>query len=286
VRAGLLGLAVALVLTASLPYVRTTDGTHCLRWPAGQLVFAQSLKGYPPLGDAGFDAVTHAWQSWQGQMTVCGNLSISEGPRSASRSIGLLTDGGNENLVLFRTVLCSQVVDAGDPCLASASCGNIHDCWDNPSGILALTTVTFQRQDGVIVDTDIELNAAQAFFTTVDGPPCDPAAESLSCVANDTQATATHEFGHTLGLDESPDPSSTMYRYEAVGETSKRVLDPGSKQFVCDVYPVGRPSQDCLLPDGGPAASGGCSSAGTDARPVAFLALLGLLWVATRRRRR
>jgi MYXO-CTERM domain-containing protein len=286
VRAGLLGLAVALVVAGTVPYVRTTDGTHCLRWPAGQLVFSQSRQGYAPLGDAGFDAVTRAWETWQAQLQQCGNLTISEGPRSASRSIGLLTDGANENLILFRTVLCSQVVDAGDPCLASASCGNQHDCWENPSGVLALTTVTFQRQDGIIVDTDVELNAAQFFFTTVDAPPCDPAAESLSCVAYDTQATATHEFGHTLGLDESPDPSSTMYRYEAVGETSERVLDPGSKEFVCDIYPSGRPSQDCLLPDGGATSSGGCSSAGTDARPVVFLGLLGLLWLGTRRRRR
>lgn len=285
-RAGLFGGVVALVLAASLSYVRTTDGSHCLHWPAGQLVFAQSARGYAPLGDAGFDAVTRAWETWEAQMQVCGNLTLSEGPHSSSRSIGLLTDGGNENLILFRTVLCSQVVDAGEPCLGSASCGNLYDCWDNASGVLALTTVTFRSQDGVIVDTDVEMNAAQAFFTTVDAPPCDPAAESLSCVGNDTQSTATHEFGHTLGLDESPDPTSTMYRYEAVGETSKRVLDPSSRQFVCDVYPHGRPSQDCLLPDGGAASTGGCSTGGTDARPAAYLGLFGLLWLGTRRRRR
>jgi len=29
-----------------------------------------------------------------------------------------------------------------DPCLANASCGNLHDCWDHASGVLALTTVT------------------------------------------------------------------------------------------------------------------------------------------------
>ena len=284
-RGALLGLVVALVITASLPYVRTTDGAHCLRWPAGQLSFSQSLRGYSPLGDAGFDAVTRAWETWQAQMQFCGNLTISEGPRSASRYIGLGPDGGTENLILFRTVLCSQVVDAGDPCLANASCGNLHDCWDHASGVLALTTVTSRREDGVIVDADIEFNAAQAFFTAVDAPPCDPAFESLSCVANDTQATATHEFGHTLGLDESADPSSTMYRYEAVGETSKRVLDPGSQEFVCDVYPSGRPSQDCLLEDGGPVSFGACSNAGTDATPVVFLGLLGLFWLGTRRRR-
>jgi uncharacterized protein (TIGR03382 family) len=288
VRAALLGGALALVFATVVSYVRTTtaDDSHCLHWPAGPLVFSQSSQGDAVLGDAGFEAVTRAWQTWAAQMEVCGDLAISEGPRSASRSTGVPPGGNGENLVLFRTALCSAVVDAGDPCEASGSCGNLHDCWDHTSGVLALTTVTFRRTDGVIVDADVEFNAAQAFFTTVDSPPCGAAGESLACVANDTQETATHEFGHALGLDESPDPNSTMYSYAAVGETSKRFLDPGSQQFVCDVYPQDRPSQDCLLPDGGPMSSGGCSTAGTGASPLAVTGVLGVLWLGTRRRRR
>jgi MYXO-CTERM domain-containing protein len=289
VRAGLVAAAMALLFATVVSYVRTktADGSHCLRWPAGAVVVSQSELGDKTLGDAGFEAVTRAWQTWAVQMQACGDVAISEGPRSASRFIGMASDGENENLVLFRSVLCSDVVDAGDPCQASGSCGNVHDCWDHTSGVLALTTVTYQRTDGVIVDADVELNAAQAFFTTVEAPPCNPLAESLDCVANDTQETATHEFGHLLGLAESPDPSSTMYAYAAIGETSKRVLDPGSQQFVCDVYPAGRSSQDCLLPDGGPAESGGCSAGGTGAAaPLAALGFFGLLALGARRRRR
>jgi MYXO-CTERM domain-containing protein len=289
VRAGLLGGALALLFAAAASsYVRTrtTDGTHCLHWPAGPLVFTQNKEGDALLGDAGFDAVTRAWQTWAAQMQACGDLAISEGPHSSSRSTGTPMGGDGENLVLFRPVLCSDVADAGDECEASGSCGNVHDCWDHTSGVLALTTVTFRTADGVIVDADVEFNAAQAFFTAVDSPPCDPFSETLDCVANDTQETATHEFGHALGLDESPDPNSTMYGFAAVGETSKRVLDPSSEQFVCDVYPRGRPSQDCLLPDGGPADVGGCSTAGTVAFPLPAFGLLGLLWLGTRRRKR
>ena len=287
-RAALLAGAIALLVASTLGYVRTTtnDGSHCLRWPEGSLVFSQNSLGNPTLGDAGFQAVTRAWQTWAAQMQACGDLTISEGPHSASRSTGLRVEEGNENLVLFRTVGCSAVVDAGDPCYVEGTCGNLFDCWDHPSGVLALTTVTYRTNDGVIVRADVEFNAAQAFFTTVDAPPCDPLAESLDCVANDTQETATHEFGHAIGLAESPDPSSTMYAYAPVGETSKRSLDPGSRQFVCDVYPQGRASQDCLLPDGGPAGSGGCSSAGTQGLPAPVLAFVGLLWLGTRRRRR
>lgn len=285
-RAALLCSALALGVAATLGYVRTrtNDDAHCLRWPEGSVVISQDSEGNPQLGDAGFEAVTRAWQTWAGQMEACGDLTLSEGPHSSSRLMGLPPEGSGENLVLFRTVLCGAVVDAGDPCSAAGTCGNVHDCWDHATGVLALTTVTFRATDGVIVLADVEFNAAQGFFTTVDAPPC-TTDESLSCVANDTQETATHEFGHVLGLDESPDPASTMYGYASVGETSKRVLDMGSQQFVCDVYPKGRPSQDCLLPDGGVPSTGGCSSAETGGAPAGLVALLGLVFLGTRRRR-
>jgi uncharacterized protein (TIGR03382 family) len=288
VRAGLLGGVLAVLLAATGAYVRNTtaDGSHCLHWAAGPVTLAQSIDGDAQLGEPGFDAVTRAWQTWQAQMQACGDLVISESPRSTSRTVGFLPDGGTENLVLFRTALCTAVVDAGDPCQGSGSCGNLHDCWDHTSGVIALTTTTYRRADGVIVDADVELNAAQSFFTVVDSPPCDPSAESLDCVANDTQETVTHEFGHLLGLAHSPDPDSTMYAYAPVGETSKRTLDPASQQFVCDVYPHGRSSQDCLAADGGPVSQGGCSTAGTGVAPVLLLGsltLVGLLWRRHRR---
>jgi hypothetical protein len=33
------------------------------------------------------------------------------------------------------------------------------------------------------------------------------------------------------------------------GELTKRVLDQGSKQFVCDVYPKGQVSVTCVTPE-------------------------------------
>lgn len=296
-RPPLLAAAAAALLGASVSYVRTRtqNGDHCLRWPAGALELVQSLPGDPPLGDAGFEAVTRSWQTWEAQFQICGNLTLSEGPRSSSRSVGFTPGGQNENLLLFRTVHCTDVVDAGDPCFASASCGNAHDCWDHGASQLALTTSSYRTADGVLVDADVELNAADGFFTTVDAPPCAAGTESLACVVDDTQNTATHELGHVLGLAHSPDPTSTMFATAPPGETSKRVLDPGSVQFVCDVYPRGQQSQDCAAPDAGPsgppdggtsAGSGGCSSAGTGAGPAAGMALLlGLAALAARRRR-
>ncbi|HUM12446.1 MAG TPA: myxosortase-dependent metalloprotease, MXAN_2677/MXAN_2678 family [Myxococcaceae bacterium] len=271
-------------------YVRTktNDGLHCFRWPVsagarGSVSFVQSTAGLPALGSGVFDAVSRSAQTWQAQLQACGNLDLVEGARSTSRAIGYLQGGPNENLTLFRTRACSAVVPSGDPCLAAGTCGNAYDCWDHADNIVALTTSSYVTSTGVLVDADVELNAATAFPTIVDSPPCTVGSISTSCVANDVQNAVTHELGHFLGLAHAPDSTSTMYANEPLGETSKRVLDPGSKQFVCDVYPAGHPSNDCALDSAG-SSSSGCTSA-PDAGGVTPLLALLLGGLAVRRRR-
>ena len=273
-----------LVLGQTVPYVRTKtdDGAHCLRWPVnngvrGTIHFVQSSTGDPALGNGVFDAVSRSAQTWETQLQACGSLDLVEtGQHSTSRFVGYTQSGQNENLVLFRLQLCSAVVPAGDSCLAAGTCGNVHDCWDHGPTVVALTTSSYVVSSGEVLDADVEMNAASATPTIVDSPPCSPGAVSTSCVANDVQNAVTHEFGHFLGLAHSPDPSSTMYASEPIGETSKRVLDSGSKQFVCDAYPAGKVSQDCTSSGG--SSSSGCSTAGqpTPVAPGVLLLLLSL----------
>ena len=275
-------LLSGLVLGQTVPYVRTKtgDGAHCLRWPVnsgarGTIHFVQSSTGDPGLGNGVFDAVSRSAQTWESQLQACGNLDLAEtGQHSASRFVGYTQSGQNENLVLFRLQLCSAVVPPGDTCVAAGNCGNAHDCWDHGSTVVALTTSSYIVSTGELLDADVEMNAASATPTIVDSPPCSPGAISTSCVANDVQNAVTHEIGHFLGLAHSPDPSSTMYTSEPLGETSKRVLDTGSKQFVCDVYPAGQVSKDCAPSS----SSSGCSSAGDPGAlgPGILLLLLAL----------
>jgi len=285
-------LLSGLLLGQSAPqYVRTKtdDGLHCLRWPVAadaraRVTFVQSAAGLPALGAGVFDAVSRSGQTWQAQLQACGNLDLIEGAHWPSRFVGYVQGGSNENLVLFRTRLCSAVVPSGDPCLAANTCGNAYDCWDHAANIIALTTSSYVVTTGVLLDADVEINAVTATPTIVDSPPCSAGGISTSCVANDVQNAVTHELGHFLGLAHAPDPSSTMYATEPVGETSKRVLDSGSKQFVCDVYPAGRASNDC-----GPSSAGSDSSGCTSAPdPGALTPLVALLLggLAVRRRRR
>lgn len=264
-------LAARLLLGQANPgYVReqTDDGAHCLRWPVAagattQITFVQSATGDSKMGAGLFDAVSRSEATWAAQASSCSSLVLSEGSRSSSRLIGYASGAANENLILVRTTDCATIVLSGDPCHSSDTCGNVYDCWDQPAGVLALTITTFDST-GVVVDTDVEINGATAAPSVVDSPSCTGGNVPPSCVGNDVQNTVTHELGHALGLGHSPDPSSTMFASAPLGETSKRVLDPVTKQFVCDVYPRGLASRDCSLPDGGtdPGTGGGTGGGG------------------------
>jgi len=283
---------------------QTPDGGHCLRWPVnartlGEVTFVQSAAGDVFLGPRLFDAVSRAEGAWAEKARACSALKLNEGPRSASRVTGYDPEGENENLVLVRINDCFFLVGPGDPCLASGSCGNVYDCWDHGAALLATTLLTYDS-NGVLLDVDIEINGALSYLSVVDSPPCTPGHVTRSCVGNDAQNAVTHEFGHALGLAHSPDPASTMYAIAPLGETSKRVLDPASAQFVCDVYPAGRPSRDCSgadlvsggpgdggadPPDGGPGpptpgvgpSGPGCTSAAQSAPAAVLLAAVVLL---------
>jgi hypothetical protein len=253
-----LALAAQLLLAQSDGgYVRerTNDDAHCLRWPVAagstsQVTFVQSSAGDFKLGSGVFDAISRSEASWAAQASFCSSLRLFEGAHSPSRVTGYDRAHSNENLILIRTVDCMQVVPAGDPCIAAQTCGNVYNCWSYGAALLALTLLTFD-DTGALLDTDVEINGAISYLSLVDAPPCTAGNVTPPCVGNDLQNTVTHELGHALGLGHSPDRSSTMYAVAPLGETSKRVLDPASKQFVCDVYPPALASRDCSLPDGG-----------------------------------
>ena len=283
-----LAAAAALVTGASVPYVRSRtdraapDGGHCLGWPAGQLEFHENAAGVPGTADAGFLAMERSLATWATPMSACGNLSLGMGPRTTSRNVGFdeKTGAPNENLLLFRTRLCSTVVPANDPCLTQGTCGNVHDCWDFDRGTLAITTTTYNARTGRLYDADLEMNAAAHTFTTLDSPPC-TALGQTGCVATDVQNTVSHELGHALGLDHSPDGRSTMFAGASLGETSKRTLDAGSVAFVCSTYPAGSDTRDC---DGSPLDLGETTTSSCGAAPVGLLSFLAALLAVGRKR--
>jgi hypothetical protein len=275
-----------ILLLSSAPYVRATatkePGAHCLWWQEKALTWAQNSVGDQPKGIAGLDQVSQAFATWQRALASCSDVTLTEGARTSSRKVGLATGGAaNTNLVLFRWKSCAQAAPAAAPCWADGSCANVYDCWDHPSGLLGVTTLSFITATGRVVDADIELNAAENLFTIVNAPVCG-GAQALTCVATDVQNTVTHEVGHLLGLAHSATPGSTMNATSSVGDLAKRKVDADSAQFVCDVYPPKLPAQDCVEQTT-PATHQGCGAASGE--PGALGALLGLLFFGSRVRR-
>ncbi len=272
-------VAVSLVLSQ---YIRTKiDETNlnsqCLWWKdSTEIVFHQNVQGDPDVsGDTEFDAVTASFATWQTQLSGCASLSLTQGARTESRKVGFVTGGPNENVVVFRLKKCTDMVASNDACWSAGTCGNNYDCWDHSVTAIAITSTSYTPSSGRDLDSDIELNSPSFLFTT--GIP----------VVTDVQNTVTHEVGHVLGLAHINLAGSTMNARADSGETSKRTLDEGSKQFVCDAYPKGKPTKTCQIPVltsglGTPAkTTGGCSSV-----PVESLSGLAALALAFKRRSR
>lgn len=282
-------LVAAAVLSQSYARSRASEGdpnSQCLWWKEDTRItwrVNQAGNSETP-GESEFDAINRAFGTWQTELAACASLSFVEGARSSSREATYSPDDNpvNQNLVLFREKACKGQVAAGDACWSDGSCGNKYDCWQFSEGAIAITTTSFSPRNAEIFDSDIELNTPSYIFTTVDSPPCVRGAEAVTCIATDVQNTMTHEIGHLLGLAHINDASSTMNPRAVTGELTKRTLDPGSKKFLCDVYPKGQPSKLCFIPrasiEQAAVARVGCGAVGG----APLLALVAL-WLRRRR---
>ncbi len=299
-------VSLALGQQSTDPFVRSrvrqnNPGSQCLFWTVPTIQWQLSSVGNPKSSEAQkqneFAAIRRSFQSWQDVFEACGNLRFQEGPLvdGERNTVGYNPRGENRNLVLFRSVDCDAVAPPEVECDEDTDCGNAYDCWDSNASTIALTLTTYDEKSGIIYDSDIQLNAAHFVFTTVDSPPYPACPQPISsnpgnCVATDVQNTMTHEIGHLIGLDHTWASRSVMYPQAPAGETSKRTIDAGSRDFVCQAYPKGRASQSCFTPTPEEGASSaklgdlafGCSSSGAEAW---LPAMAGFALLAWRRRR-
>jgi MYXO-CTERM domain-containing protein len=284
----------------ALAYKRSVNtGGVTIWWSTRGHPFQIDGQGTPDVpGPAAFTAIRKSFQTWAG--VSCSDLSFQDQGLSLNpkdRVVGYFPGQYNRNLVLFRTRRCGNgknggVVPAGDPCVTQGGCANAYDCWDHGDGVIATTTTTSNRFTGQINDTDIEVNdsagsdGTRFIFSAVDGAPCS-SANQTGCVQIDVQNTITHEAGHTLGLDHTPDPNATMYATAPQGETSKRVLGTDDIQAICDIYPRGAETVTGnldpvkLTPIG--SSNGGCGCSQTQTGPGAVLGALAFFLYFARR---
>ena len=159
---------------------------------------------------------------------------------------------------------------------------------------LAKTTVTYDTDTGEIFDADIEINFAFNELTVGD-----------DAIVFDLGSLVTHEIGHFIGLDHTPDPLATMFAGYEEGSAIQRTLEDDDLAGVCAAYPPGRDAAcepqprnglgDACAGEGEEAGdSGGCAAAASGPRDVdsssrrggagALLCAAAMLW-ATRARR-
>ena len=253
----------------------------CLFWNVRDLDWSLNQDGSRTLGyERSHDAIGLSFDTWQD--VACTDLRFADRSPTDDTAIGFDKDGSNTNLLIFRQAPCDPAVDKG--CDKANPCTDPRGCWSYQPTVIALTTATFREKTGEILDADIEFNEADFHFTDVNGPPCS-ATVTTSCVATDLQNTATHEIGHFIGLDHSPDPAATMFGSASLGETSKRVLSPDDEAGVCDIYPRGGPTSVCSTRSGERAVGatdGGCSCRQASGGSWAA-ATIAALWVVLRR---
>ena len=267
------------------------DSDLCVLWPGREYVYHLDAAGSSRTpGDTEFAAIEAAVASWRALSATCSDYVFTRGADVQDPRVGYDTRGtDNQNVITFRESDCNEVVPAGAPCLEAKTCANTYKCWEHGNFIIGLTTTTYSKRTGYILDADIELNAAREghgyLFTTVDSPPCGWNDSGAPCVSADVQNTMTHELGHVVGLDhvfsrEAIGLGSTMEPSAPPGETHKRVIDAGSAEGFCSIYPRGLPPTQCgESPTLGRRFKTVSSGTGCSAAPGA-LALPGGLWAA------
>ncbi len=210
-------------LTAEVPASQQPSGADCyppgtqgslLFW--GNACVGWSMQASPSSKvdkDAAASIVASAFDVWSSASCAGGgkpSLTFANNGPVACTTVGFLPNGANQHVIAFRD-----------------------DAWPHAgqsNATLALTTLTFNKRTGEIVDADMEVNTAEMTISLAAQPPAD---------AYDFQSIVTHEVGHFIGLAHAIEANATMFARYSAGQTSIRALSPDDVAAVCEVY---RPS--------------------------------------------
>ncbi|APR84712.1 Hypothetical protein A7982_10061 [Minicystis rosea] len=245
---------------------------HPLAWPGVCVGFSLQKDGTQnlPLADVRA-AIEQAVATWS--EIDCGNgmatIAFADVGDVSCHFAEYESGGPNANVILFQD-----------------------DKWryHGPDDTLAKTTVTFDTDTGAILDADIEVNHAYNEFTLGDDH-----------VVYDLESVITHELGHFIGLDHTPDLYATMYAAYEEGSLDQRSLEVDDIEGLCAIYPPERSGKCDPQPengladacvqehtdDGSSGGGGGCALAASPAGAAGgFPFIVVGLFLHARRRRR
>jgi hypothetical protein len=232
-----LGAWLVLLAPAAHAFCRSTTctGGECVRdddnckvdgaklfWPSLCVSFSMNAQASEFIDlPTARDIVQRSFVSWSDLECEGGTatLAFAPGKDSVCRAAEYNASGPNANIVLFQDHRWS---------------------YTSPDNTLAKTTVTYDTETGEIFDADIELNHAFNEFTTGDEE-----------VVYDLQSIVTHEAGHFIGMDHTPDFLATMNAGYQQGSTELRTIETDDIDGACAAYPPTRNVQCNPEPRGG-----------------------------------
>ena len=208
-----------------------------LYWADRKIPYVFNAAGtYQLPQDVAFNTIRQAFNNWQsstlraGEPAGCPNhlgdtnytstdLQFVEGPLTDQDFAGysLLNPNINRNVVMFRDHAWAYPLTGGES-----------------ADYMAMTTVTFNKLSGEILDADIELNSFGYQFTVDDDAPI-----------YDLLGVAMHEVGHFLGFGHSSDANATMFPTAGYGELTKRELACDDAAGLWFRFPTGADAQTC-----------------------------------------
>ena len=263
--------AVALVLLtaqSASAFVRSaTPQGDALAWVTNCIDYFVNQDGSDDVGINSVEAeVVRAFNEWEGP--DCSDVNFTYSGRTAENRAGYFQSEANLNLIVWR--------EGG---------GGVDD-WEHDPSIIAVTTNTYCTETnslcpfrGAIIDADIEMNGERFTFTN---------SRFLVGTDFDLGNTLTHEIGHLIGLDHTPNRAATMFASAPPGELDKRSLEADDIDGVCAVFPI-RPNEPACYQITGNGDTGGGGLSDCRARPgqapsSAGWAALGILVLLRRRR--
>jgi hypothetical protein len=145
-------------------------------------------------------------------------------------SFGVQKDGSKSDGIDYGAIDCTEAQYNQDQ--ANANLFTFRDeSWpyDDAFDTLALTTITYNRENGEIYDADVEINSYSATFTVGEED-----------VHHDLPAILTHEIGHFLGLSHDDNAATTMWCCYEPRDTQQRTLHAEDIAGICEIYPPER----------------------------------------------
>jgi hypothetical protein len=254
----LLALTVSTLSEQALAYVHSQSSLgRPLRWesPCVTLYAQQDELPAPLTAEVVLRAARGAARVWSRPALACTELSISARP--SPEPVARASQNGRNEIVFLKDKWCRQPDDPAQP------------CYDRRT--LAVTTVLSRKEDGSIVEADIEVNAVDYRWRDLSERVGDPTAQDL-------QTVLTHELGHLIGLNHtcaedderrmsdhtgkevpyctaaSPALRGTIMYPSHLGVAAiRRILSTDDARAACGIYPMPRIGA-CRFdaPDAGP----------------------------------